>query len=190
MLWQTFSYQNLEDFNNIHNPKIVFEYEDKCSNNNLFYEDEIYKYYFECYDGTKFYAIVNDKEKLSVQDLCDNSEYLININRVLSMLDYNKIKYEIEHKYSYFNLKATTKNNSSYSFGKYIDSDTAKLVIIDKTNGEKYIELEANIIPKRIGKQTLHIPINIYSDNGGLINVITHNVNIEVKEDFSVVYSK
>lgn len=182
--------QNLEDFNNIHNPNIIFEYEDKCSNNNLFYEDEIYKYYFECYDSNKFYAIVNDKEKLSVQELCDNSEYLININRVLSMLDYNKIKYKIEHKYSYFNLKVTTKNNSSYSFEKYIDSDIAKLVVIDKTNDEKYIELEVNIIPKRIGKQTLHIPINIYSDNDGLINVITHNINIEVKEDFSVVYSR
>ena len=74
--------QNLEDFNNIHNPKIVFEYEDKCSNNNLFYEDELYKYYFECYDATKFYAIVNDKEKLSIQKLCDDSEYLVNINRI------------------------------------------------------------------------------------------------------------
>ena len=182
--------QNLEDFNNIHNPNIVFEYEDNCSNNNLFYEDEIYKYYFECYDANKFYAIVNDKEKLSIQKLCNDSEYLVNINRILSMFDYNKIKYKIEHKYTFFNLNIPNEKNFSYTFDKYIDNDVAKLIVMDKTNGDKNIELEVNVIPKKIGKHTFNIILSKYNDNGELVDKINNEVNIEVKKDFVVEYSR
>ena len=179
--------QNLDNFNKKHNPSISFEYDKECSSNNLFYEDEIYKYYFECYDSSKFYAIVNNDEKLSIEKLCNDSEYLVDINRILSIMEYNKIKYKIENKYMYFLLEEENVDNNSYSVTKYIDSDIAKIVVIDKSK-EENIELEVNIIPKKVGKQTINIPLELYNDKGEK-NVLTKKIEIIISENLSVEYN-
>lgn len=99
ILYRKYLYnKNLEEFNKKYNPDISFKYDKKCSENNLFYEDKNYKYYFECYDNDKFKVIVNKNEKLTIQELCDSNKYSVDIDRILSIMDYNKIKYKIENK--------------------------------------------------------------------------------------------
>lgn len=180
--------QNLDDFNKKHNPIISFEYDKECSNNNLFYEDEIYKYYFECYDSRKFYAIVNNNEKMSIEKLCNDSEYLVDINRILSIMEYNKIKYKVENKYTSFNLIFKNEDNNSYSITKYIDSDIARIVVIDKSKDAENIELEVNIIPQKVGKKIVNIPLELYNEKGDN-NVLIKKIEISISKNFEINYN-
>lgn len=181
--------QNVDDYNSINNPNITFEHDNNCGDNNSFYEDEIYKYYFKCYDNSYFYVVVNDKDKFSVKDFLDNSKYNYDIERLLYNMNDNNIDYEIEHKYTYFNIKIENPNNDSSSFTDYVDSDIAKLVIIDKSNKDKVLDYEVNIIPIKNGTKTMNINIEL-TDENGKTKTITKKINVNVDENLNVSYKE
>ena len=181
--------KNVDNYNNINNPDIIFKYSNNCSENNLFYEDEIYKYYFKCYDNSYFYVVVNDKDKFSVKDFLDNSKYNYDIERLLYNMNDNNIDYEIEHKYTYFNIEIENPNNDSSSFTDYVDSDIAKLVIIDKSNKDKVLDYEVNIIPIKNGTKTMNINIEL-TDENGKTKTITKKINVNVDENLNVSYKE
>lgn len=179
--------QNVDDYNSINNPNITFEHDNNCGDNNSFYEDEIYKYYFKCYDNSYFYVVVNDKDKFSVKDFLNNSKYNYDIERLLYNMNDNNINYEIEHKYTYFNIEIENPNNDSSSFTDYVDSDIAKLVIIDKSNKDKVLDYEVNIIPIKNGTKTMNINIEL-TDGNGKTKTITKKINVNVDENLNVSY--
>lgn len=181
--------KNVDNYNNINNPDIIFKYSNNCSENNLFYEDEIYKYYFKCYDNSYFYVVVNDKDKFSVKDFLDNSKYNYDIERLLYNMNDNNINYEIEHKYTYFNIEIENPNNDSSSFTDYVDSDIAKLVIIDKSNKDKVLDYEVNIIPIKNGTKTMNINIEL-TDENGKTKKITKKINVNIDENLNVSYKE
>ena len=181
--------KNVDNYNNINNPDIIFKYSNNCSENNLFYEDEIYKYYFKCYDNSYFYVVVNDKDKFSVKDFLNNSKYNYDIERLLYNMNDNNINYEIEHKYTYFNIEIENPNNDSSSFTDYVDSDIAKLVIIDKSNKDKVLDYEVNIIPIKNGTKTMNINIEL-TDENGKTKTITKKINVNVDENLNVSYEE
>lgn len=181
--------QNLDDYNSINNPNITFEHDNNCGDNNSFYEDEIYKYYFKCYDNSYFYVVVNDKDKFSVKDFLNNSKYNYDIERLLYNMNDNNINYEIEHKYTYFNIEIENPNNDSSSFTDYVDSDIAKLVIIDKSNKDKVLDYEVNIIPIKNGTKTMNINIEL-TDGNGKTKTITKKINVNVDENLNVSYKE
>ena len=179
--------QNVDDYNSINNPNITFEHDNNCGDNNSFYEDEIYKYYFKCYDNSYFYVVVNDKDKFSVKDFLNNSKYNYDIERLLYNMNDNNINYEIEHKYTYFNIEIENPNNDSSSFTDYVDSDIAKLVIIDKSNKDNVLDYEVNIIPIKNGTKTMNINIEL-TDGNGKTKTITKKINVNVDENLNVSY--
>ena len=181
--------QNVDDYNSINNPNITFEHDNNCGDNNSFYEDEIYKYYFKCYDNSYFYVVVNDKDKFSVKDFLNNSKYNYDIERLLYNMNDNNINYEIEHKYTYFNIEIENPNNDSSSFIDYVDSDIAKLVIIDKSNKDKVLDYEVNIIPIKNGTKTMNINIEL-TDGNGKTKTITKKINVNVDENLNVSYKE
>ena len=181
--------QNVDDYNSINNPNITFEHDNNCGDNNSFYEDEIYKYYFKCYDNSYFYVVVNDKDKFSVKNFLDNSKYNYDIERLLYNMNDNNIDYEIEHKYTYFNIEIENPNNDSSSFTDYVDSDIAKLVIIDKSNKDKVLDYEVNIIPIKNGTKTMNINIEL-TDGNGKTKTITKKINVNVDENLNVSYKE
>ena len=181
--------QNVDDYNSINNPNITFEHDNNCGDNNSFYEDEIYKYYFKCYDNSYFYVVVNDKDKFSVKDFLNNSKYNYDIERLLYNMNDNNINYEIEHKYTYFNIEIGNPNNDSSSFTDYVDSDIAKLVIIDKSNKDKVLDYEVNIIPIKNGTKTMNINIEL-TDGNGKTKTITKKINVNVDENLNVSYKE
>ena len=181
--------QNVDDYNSINNPNITFEHDNNCGDNNSFYEDEIYKYYFKCYDNSYFYVVVNDKDKFSVKHFLDNSKYNYDIERLLYNMNDNNIDYEIEHKYTYFNIEIENPNNDSSSFIDYVDSDIAKLVIIDKSNKDKVLDYEVNIIPIKNGTKTMNINIEL-TDGNGKTKTITKKINVNVDENLNVSYKE
>ncbi len=181
--------QKVDDYNNINNPDITFKYSNNCSENNLFYEDEIYKYYFNCYDNDDFYVIVNDKDKFSINDFLDNSKYNYDIERLLYIMGDDNINYEIEHKYTYFDIEIENPNNDSSSFTDIVDSDVARLVIVDKSNKDKVLDYEVNIIPIKNGTKTMNINVEL-TDENGKTKTITKKIKVNVDENLNVTYEE
>ena len=180
--------KNYEEYSKIYNPEITFEHSDECSDNNLFYEDEVYKYYFECYDNDDFYLIVNNEEKYHVKDFLDNSKYNYDIDMLLSTMDYNNIKYKVENKYPHFNMKVKNTFGSAYYGPSDVDSDIAKLVLKDKSVDGNNLEFEVNIIPKKSGEEIMNIDFEIYED--GETKTITKKVEVTVDDDLNVTYKE
>lgn len=180
--------KNYEEYSKIYNPEITFEHSDECSDNNLFYEDEVYKYYFECYDNDDFYLIVNNEEKYHVKDFLDNSKYNYDIDMLLSTMDYNNIKYKVENKYPHFNMKVKNTFGSAYYGPSDVDSDIAKLVLKDKSVDGNNLEFEVNIIPKKNGEEVMNVDFEIYED--GETKTITKKVKVTVDEDLNVTYKE
>ena len=180
--------KNYEEYSKIYNPEITFEHSDECSDNNLFYEDEVYKYYFECYGNDDFYLIVNNEEKYHVKDFLDNSKYNYNIDMLLTTMDYNNIKYKVENKYPHFNMKVKNTFGSAYYGPSDVDSDIAKLVLKDKSVDVNNLEFEVNIIPKKSGEEVMNVDFEIYED--GETKTITKKVKVTVDEDLNVTYKE
>lgn len=180
--------KNYEEYSKIYNPEITFEHSDECSDNNLFYEDEVYKYYFECYDNDDFYLIVNNEEKYYVKDFLDSSKYNYDIDMLLSTMDYNNIKYKVENKYPHFNMKVKNTFGSAYYGPSDVDSDIAKLVLKDKSVDVNNLEFEVNIIPKKSGEEVMNVDFEIYED--GETKTITKKVKVTVDEDLNVTYKE
>lgn len=183
-------YYNYDEHNRIHNPDITFEYLDECSENNLFYEDEIHKYYFECYDKDNFYIVVNGKEKYSVKDFVDNSEYIYNIDRVIQRMNYYNITYFKEHKYSYYEMKVEI-NNRTYSMSKNIDNEYVKVVVKEIESKDNNVNIyELNFIPIKIGNTVIEFKFTIFDDEGNEVENIIKKIEIKVKSGFSVDYKE
>lgn len=180
--------KNYEEYSKIYNPEITFEHSDECSDNNLFYEDEVYKYYFECYGNDDFYLIVNNEEKYYVKDFLDSSKYNYDIDMLLSTMDYNNIKYKVENKYPHFNMKVKNTFGSAYYGPSDVDSDIAKLVLKDKSVDGNNLEFEVNIIPKKNGEEVMNVDFEIYED--GETKTITKKVKVTVDEDLNVTYKE
>ena len=180
--------KNYEEYSKIYNPEITFEHSDECSDNNLFYEDEVYKYYFECYGNDDFYLIVNNEEKYHVKDFLDSSKYNYDIDMLLSTMDYNSIKYKVENKYPHFNMKLKNTFGSAYYGPSDVDSDIAKLVLKDKSVDVNNLEFEVNIIPKKSGEEVMNVDFEIYED--GETKTITKKVKVTVDEDLNVTYKE
>ena len=180
--------KNYEEYSKIYNPEITFEHSDECSDNNLFYEDEVYKYYFECYGNDDFYLIVNNEEKYHVKDFLDSSKYNYDIDMLLSTMDYNSIKYKVENKYTHFNMKLKNTFGSAYYGPSDVDSDIAKLVLKDKSVDVNNLEFEVNIIPKKSGEEVMNVDFEIYED--GETKTITKKVKVTVDEDLNVTYKE
>ena len=178
--------KRMDEYEAMMRPSITFEYKDECTNNNLFYEDEVYKYYFTCYDKDNFYAVVNSKDKLSIKKLLDNSEYNTNINEILNHMDYDHIEYKIEYKYAHFHFEIENKDYKSITVPGIVDSDIAKLVI--RNNGVDYTNYEVSIIPKKSGTETINIDFEISNDSGVVIDKITKTVKVTVDENLNVTY--
>ena len=180
--------KNYEEYSKIYNPEITFEHSDECSDNNLFYEDEVYKYYFECYGNDDFYLIVNNEEKYHVKDFLDSSKYNYDIDMLLSTMDYNSIKYKVENKYTHFNMKLKNTFGSAYYGPSDVDSDIAKLVLKDKSVDGNNLEFEVNIIPKKSGEEVMNIDFEFYED--GETKTITKKVEVTVDDDLNVTYTE
>lgn len=119
----------------------------------LFYEDEIFKYYFSCIKSDNVYGVINENEKYLVKDLLNNNptDYKIDIER----LEHAGLKFIREEKYSPLQIPIS-KNVISYSLS--IDDNT---IASYKTNflREDNI-LNIYIIPYEVGKTYLNIEID------------------------------
>ena len=103
--------------------------------------------------------------------------------------NYYNIKYKIEHKYTYFNIEIENNSSSSYYVPSSIDSDIAELVLVDKTNNDKVLNYEINILPKKSGSKIMTVVFELTNEFGET-EKINKKFNIFVDDNSNVSYSE
>ena len=131
-----------------------------------FYENEFYNYYFTCKKSDKVYAIINEKDKYLVKDLLNNntSKYNVDIERIEERLEFYKIKYQKESKYTNVMLNINLINhNDSYTSPEMNVNVLDKSIIEAKLDYrdadvdlEKY-NITLHFIPKQKGTTTVEV---------------------------------
>lgn len=179
---------NYDDYNKIYNPTITFEYNNSCSQNNLFYEDELYKYYFSCLDNEAFYVVINNEDKVHIKNLIDNSKYNVDITRLLSIMESKEISYKKENKYDYFTIELDNSKLDNISFAGIMDVEIAKLNIINIGKKDSKELYEVNIIPLKKGTKTVNIKFEFYDENAVLVDKIFKTVKISIDSNLKVKY--
>lgn len=134
----------------------------------LFYEDEMFKYYFSCIKSENVYALINDEEKYLVKEILNNNQ--IDYDVTIERLEHAGLDFIKEEKYNSLKLDID-------------DSMLDRFVMDDKKLASYKIKREDNILniymaPYKKGKTNLHIYLNdkelIYEMNIDENNVISY----------------
>lgn len=159
----------------------------------LFYEDEFYRYYYPCIKSDKVYAIINGKDKYLVKDLLNNnpSPYNVTIGRVEDEFKSSNIEYLKEYKYEHitFSVDLPVINNSYSSPSIEVNLSNKEILEakLDKKNAimenAKYI-ISLHFIPVQKGTAEIEITsTDSYSDK--VLDIrkykVTVNEKLEVK---------
>ena len=167
-----------QKWNEIYNPLIEFSYDKTCSENNMFYEDELFEYYFNCYDKDKFYLIVNKKDKLLIKDFLDSSKYVYDIEKLTWKLKQNNIEYYTKHKNPNYILHLP-KFDGDFGY-KGVKNDYVNIVV--KGLNTSIYDLDLNFIPLKEGKTTIDFKVT----NEG--KVYTYTFDITIDKDLNLKY--
>ena len=187
---------NYDEYNKIHNPSITIidESKDICVQAlDLFYEDELYNYYFTCMKSDKVYATINNEEKYLVKDFMKNETYNYSIDRMLEVLDFYKVDYVKENKYQYITLnpKVPTDSNGGYkSPNIYVKIDNEN-ILDTKYDYENDFEnstyiYKVHLVPKISGTTNINISFEDYDNN--LLSTYKYSVNVD--ENLKVKYNQ
>lgn len=182
---------NYDEFNRLHNPQITIidESEDICNEElDLFYEDDLYNYYFTCKKSDKVYADVEEDKKYLVKDFLKNETYNYDIKRMLQRLDYYNVDYIKENKYKYitFDVKVPTYSDGGYSSPNTYVNVANKSILdakfdyynADFDNDNNYI-IDLHLIP--IKSETTTINISFKDNDDNLLESYKYSVTIDNK---------
>lgn len=184
-----------ENLDTLHYQMEIVDESSSCTEGlDKFYENEFYNYYFPCQKSDKVYAIINDKDKYLVKDLLNNnpSKYKVDIERVEERLEFYKIKYQKENKYTNVILNINLINhNDSYTSPEINVNVLDKSIIEAKLDYrdadidlEKY-NITLHFIPKRKGTTIVDVS-SFDSDTEELID--KREYKIVVDKDLKVKY--
>lgn len=157
--------------------KIIDNSTDCNTEDKIFYEDDIYKYYLKCDKKNDISIVINDKEYTLDEVLDNNFGYEITIDR----LERNGLDLIKKSKYTYINIitKSVSLGNNSYT-GPNIDVDTDYNLLDVITSEPGYINgdytFKLHLIPKSKGSTNLIIN---YSYEDKLISYDEYVINID-----------
>ena len=166
-----------------YNIQIIDESEATDTALEMFYEDELYEYYFSSIKSDYVYAVINGTEKHLVKDLLNNNptEYVIRMDR-LERAGLNFIK---KDKYERIDLTITGK--------VYLNEEINNNEIFELKNssvnyGISETEYELFIIPKKSGNANLKL--NFYNRENENEIVETREYTVTVDENLKVKYEE
>ena len=176
---------NYDEFNRLHNPQITIidESGDTCDEGlDLFYDDDLYSYYFTCMKSDKVYADVKEDKKYLVKDFLMNETYNYDINRMLQRLDFYKVNYIKENKYKYIslNVKVPTYDGGYSSPQTFVNISNKDILDInyDYEDVESAIfNYKFHLIPKTSGTTTIDVSFKDNVDN--LIETYKYSIKID-----------
>ena len=149
----------------------------------LFYESELYEYYFECIKSDYVYARINDSEKYLVKDLLYNNptDYIISIDR-LKRAGLNFIEKE-----KYKKLELLFQGSAYIDRGKIEDKTILEIGWGMSEQGITENSQEVFLIPQKEGTTVLSFNIHD-SSSEELINSIKYEISIN--ENLEVTYKE
>ena len=188
---------NLNEYMYITNPnlKIVNKTTFCEEMKELFYEDELYKYYFPCKMSDNVYILINNSDEYKIKDLLiDNHGYNIDIRKILILFDNNNFNYLKERKYKNINLDLKLERIDGVSY-----SPKTKVIVDNKdildakfdyysVNYEKDLtySIDLYLIPKKEGKTNIKV---IFEDFNGKL-ILTKEYEVIINNKLEVNYNE
>ena len=166
---------NLDDWMSKRNYKLeIIDETETCDTAlELFYESELYEYYFDCIKSDYVYARINDGEKYLVKELLTNNptDYVITIDR-FEREGLNFIKKE-----KYKRIDIYYKGNVYISREKINDESIIEIGWGNSAQGMNELTQEVFIIPKKEGTTTLSFEI-YESSTSKLVDTLKYEISI------------
>ena len=156
----------------------------------LFYEDDLYKYYFECEKSDNVYVIINNQEYKLKEVLVDDFDYDVTID----LLGNLGLKYKRKNKYTYINMstKSLEKEENIYikpTIYYEKDDDILSVMTSDYSISETYYKYKLHLIPKSSGETILYITTK---DEDKIIEKFEYKIQIDenLKVKYELIDSK
>jgi len=156
----------------------------------MFYEDDLYKYYFECNKSDNVYVIINEREYKLKEVLVDDFEYDVSIE----LLGNLGLKYKRKNKYTYINMstKSLEKEENIYSKPTIFyekDDDILAVMTSDYSISESNYKYKLHLIPKSSGETILYV---IAKDGEEIIEKLEYKIQIDesLKVKYELIDSK
>ena len=166
---------NLDDWMSKHNYKIeIIDETENCDTAlELFYESELYEYYFSCIKSDYVYARINDGEKYLIKELLINNptDYVISIDR------FERAGLDFIKKEKYKRIDVYYKGNVYISREKINNESILEIGWGNSVQGMNEMSQEVFIIPKKEGATILSFDI-YESSSGELVDTIKYEVSI------------
>ena len=175
---------NLDDWMSKHNYKLeIIDETETCDTAlELFYESELYEYYFECIKSDYVYVRINDGEKYLVKELLKNnpSDYVISIDRFeREGLDFIK-----KEKYEKINIY---RDGNVYLSKEKIEDESILGIGWGISIQGEFLSQEVFLIPKKEG--TTLLSLDIY--NGSTSELVeTLKYEITINSSLKVSYKE
>ena len=175
---------NLEDWMSKHNYELeIIDETESCDTTlELFYESELYEYYFECIKSDYVYVRINDGEKYLVKELLKNnpSDYVISIDRFeREGLDFIK-----KEKYEKINIY---RDGNVYLSKEKIEDESILGIGWGISIQGEFLSQEVFLIPKKEG--TTLLSLDIY--NGSTSELVeTLKYEITINSSLKVSYKE
>ena len=175
---------NLDDWMSKHNYKLeIIDETESCDTAlELFYESELYEYYFECIKSDNVYARINDGEKYLVKELLANNptDYVISIDR------FERAGLDFIKKEKYEKINIYREGNVYLSREKIEDESILGIGWGDSIQGE-FLSQEVFLIPKKQGTTLLSLDI----DSGSTSELVeTLKYEITINSSLEVSYKE
>lgn len=175
---------NLDDWMSKYNYKLeIIDETESCDTAlELFYENELYEYYFDCIKSDSVYARINDGEKYLVKELLTNNptDYVISIDK----FERAGLKFTKKEKYEKINLYY---EGNVYLSKEKIDDETILGIGWGNSIQGEFLSQEVFLIPKKEGMTLLSL--DIY--NGSTSELVeTLKYEITINSSLEVSYNE
>lgn len=175
---------NLDDWISKYNYKLeIIDETESCDTAlELFYENELYEYYFDCIKSDSVYARINDGEKYLVKELLTNNptDYVISIDK----FERAGLKFTKKEKYEKINLYY---EGNVYLSKEKIDDETILGIGWGNSIQGEFLSQEVFLIPKKEG--TTLLSLDIY--NGSTSELVeTLKYEITINSSLEVSYNE
>ena len=175
---------NLDDFISKYNYKVeIIDETESCDTAlELFYESELYEYYFDCIKSDYVYARINDGEKYLVKELLTNNptDYVISIDK----FERAGLKFTKKEKYEKINLYY---EGNVYLSKENIEDESILRIGWGNSIQREYLSQEVFLIPKKEG--TTLLSLDIY--NGSTSELVeTLKYEITINSSLEVSYKE
>ena len=155
----------------------------------MFFEDDLYKYFFECKKSDNIYVIVNSDERYKLKEVLED-DFKYNIN--IELLERLGLVFTKENKYKYIDITTKCSKSDDDAYIKpvvHFETDDEYLAVMtsEPVISSSNYKFKLHFIPKAEGETTLKIIVKDSKDEEIIEEfeysiTIDENLNLKYKE--------